>query len=94
MAGQAIGQRDYALEVKAGAEALGFDACGIASAGDADPENRLGRWLGLGYHADMDWMARTAELRQDVRRKVPGARSVVVVARNYYTPRPAGSFIH
>lgn len=89
MAGQAIGPRERAEEVKAGAEALGFDACGIASAADADPENRLGRWLGLGYHADMEWMARAAEVRQDVQRKVPGARSVVVVARNYYTPRPA-----
>ncbi|MCH8804995.1 MAG: DUF1730 domain-containing protein [Planctomycetes bacterium] len=49
----------------------------------------MGQWIDRGYHADMDWLLRTRELRQDVKAKVPGARSVVVVARNYYYPRPA-----
>lgn len=70
------------------AASLGFDACGVASAEPIDPENRLGRWLRLGYHADMDWMARTEEIRRDITKKLPGARSVVVVARNYFSPRP------
>jgi len=86
--GQAAGPRERALEVKADAEAQGFDACAIASVEGADPDNRLRRWLGLGYHADMDWMTRSAHIREDVREKVPGAKSVVVVARNYYGPRP------
>ncbi len=33
-------------------------------------------------------MARTAQIRSDARAKLPGATSVVVVARNYYHPRP------
>lgn len=78
-----------ARAVKERARSLGFDACGIASAKETDPKGNLGKWLDLGYHADMDWMARTREIREDVGLKVPDARSVVVVARNYYSPRPA-----
>lgn len=74
--------------VKAQAARLGFDACGIAEAGDVDPADRLGGWLARGYHADMAWMAASSELRRDIRLKLPGARSVVVVARNYYAPQP------
>ena len=82
------GAEDRSRAVKAFTAALGFDACGIAGAGPADPEDRLGQWLAAGYHADMDWMAATKAIRQDPRVKMPGARSVVVVARNYYYPDP------
>lgn len=82
------GQAERSRAVKAQAAALGFDACGIAEAGPIDPEDRLGQWLDAGHHADMDWMARTKAIRQDPREKMPTAKSVVVVARNYYHPRP------
>ena len=72
--------------VKRFAAELGFDACGIAAAGPPDPEDRLGDWLRRGFHADMAWMERTQALRQDILQWLPGARSVVVVARNYYYP--------
>jgi epoxyqueuosine reductase len=78
----------HALQVKDFAASLDFDLCGIARADAVDPGDRLGEWLRAGRHADMDWMARTKELRQDVQLKLPGARSVVVVARNYYQPDP------
>lgn len=58
---------------------------------DVDPEDRLGAWLAAGYHADMEWLAASREVRRDVRRKLPGARSVVVVARSYFAPRPAAA---
>ncbi len=74
--------------VKERAAALGFDACGIAAATDADPCDRLGDWLRRGFHADMQWMETTRQIRQDVQRKLPGARSVVVVARNYFRAAP------
>jgi len=76
------------LHMKQRAAALGFDACGIAAAGPIDPEDRLGNWIARGFHAGMDWLARTKAVRQDVRLKMPAARSVVVVACNYYSPRP------
>jgi epoxyqueuosine reductase len=70
------------------AEELGFDACAIAAAVDVDPDDTLGDWLARGFHADMQWMARSKAVRQDVQQKLPGTRSVVVVARNYYAERP------
>jgi epoxyqueuosine reductase len=80
---------DRTQAVKRRATELGFDACGIAAADPIDPQNRLGEWLDRGYHGTMDWMNRTRELRQEVQRKRPGTRSVIVVARNYYADRPA-----
>jgi len=74
--------------VKARAAELGFDACGVADAENVDPDGHLRDWVARGYHADMDWMVRTAAIRADVRRKMPHARSVVVVARNYYSGTP------
>ena len=75
-------------QVRSKADTLGFDACAFARAEPVDPQDRLGEWLRLGYHADMAWLTRTKEIRQDPRLKLAGARSVVVVARNYYHPRP------
>lgn len=80
--------RTRAEAVKARAAELGFDACGIAVAGNVDSEERLGEWLGRGYHAGMVWMENTRELRRDIRLRLSGARSVVVVARQYYAPQP------
>jgi len=80
----------HADDVKQHAAELGFDACGIACAAPIDPEDRLGKWLAAGNHADMTWMERTREIRQDVAQKLPGTRSVIVVARNYYVNADGG----
>ena len=80
--------RQRTESLKRAARDLGFDACGVAPAGPVDPEDRLGQWIANGYHADMAWMASSKTLRQDIRKKLPSAKSVVVVARNYYAPRP------
>lgn len=74
--------------IKNAAAELGFDRCGIAVAGDVDSEGRLGAWVDAGFNADMEWMTRRQEVRRDIRLLLPGGRSVVVVARNYYAPRP------
>jgi len=80
--------------IKAKALALGFDACTVASVTEIDPEDRLGEWLAQGYHADMNWMAAQKAARQDVCLKLPCAKSVLVVAKNYYRtapPHPPGT---
>jgi epoxyqueuosine reductase len=77
------------IRVKAWAQDEEFDACGIARAGSIDKDNHLGAWLNQGHHGAMEWMARNQDVRQDVAKKLPGVQSVVVVARNYYSPRPA-----
>jgi epoxyqueuosine reductase len=79
-------------EVRRFAQTLGFDACGFANVhAPIDPLGHLNLWLKAGYHADMTWLSRTAATRADVRRKLPGVRTVIVLARNYYSERPAGS---
>lgn len=77
--------RVRAPQVRSWAGEEGFDACGIAAASEADPEDNLGEWLARGYHADMLWMARTRAVRQDVHQRLPGARSVVVLVKSYFS---------
>jgi epoxyqueuosine reductase len=73
--------------IKSKALELGFTKVGIARADELIEEvGRLQEWLARGYHATMSWMARNVERRSDPRRIVPGARSVICVALNYYTP--------
>lgn len=87
-----IDQTLLSTTVKQFAQQLGFHKVGIASAtGDNQlARQRLQTWLELGYHADMAWMANPK--RQDIHQVMPGARSLVCVALNYYTPvqRPSG----
>ncbi len=65
----------------------GFQKVGIVRAEPFDAERvRLDEWLARGYHAQMSWMSREPERRSDPRELFPDARSVVVVALNYYTP--------
>ena len=82
---ESLGPAAAAARVKELAREFGFDACGIASAEAPDPEDRLGAWLGRGFHAGLVWMAETREVRQVVQKKLPGVKSVVVVARNYFS---------
>lgn len=73
--------------IKARASELGFHKVGIARAEAlAAEQERFSEWLRRGFNGEMGWMARDPEQRTDPRRFFPGARSVVVVALNYYTP--------
>lgn len=74
-------------EVRAMALDAGFDLCGFARAEPIPPEV-LTSWLEAGMAADMDWMAERAADRLDVRRLLPGARTVVALACNYRAPDP------
>jgi epoxyqueuosine reductase len=68
-------------ELEAHARSLGIDRLRIAEARSLDSERAtLEGWLAAGHHAGMGWLARTAELRTDPRRLLPGCKSVVSVA--------------
>jgi len=73
--------------IKEKARELGFELVGIVPAEPlVEERSRLDEWLARGYHGEMSWMARdSSSLRTDPRELFPGARSVVVVAKNYYT---------
>ena len=71
--------------IKAKARELGWHEVGIAAiADDGTSPTALQAWLALGYHADMSWMENPK--RQDARQVLPGAKSIVCLALNYYTP--------
>jgi epoxyqueuosine reductase len=73
--------------IKKRAHFEGFDKVGIVSAAPLREEGRqLREWLDRSYHADMTWMQRDLEKRTDPRLVFPTARSIVVVALNYFTP--------
>jgi epoxyqueuosine reductase len=79
--------RALSLRIKERAVSEGFEKVGIVPAQALDDESsRLMQWLGRGYHGEMAWMARDPETRADPRKLFPAARSVLVVAKNYYTP--------
>ncbi len=70
------------------ARELGFDKAGIARAGPAPRGEALGAWLDRGFHGGMAFLARAPGRRRDPALLMPGARSIVCVAKNYYTPDP------
>jgi epoxyqueuosine reductase len=77
-----------AADIKQQAKQLGFDACGIAPASDHPELGFLSEWLARGYAGSMDYLARSADRRADVRRVLPNARTVIVTATVYNTDRP------
>ncbi|WP_421864656.1 tRNA epoxyqueuosine(34) reductase QueG [Parvibaculum sp.] len=71
-----------ALAVRA--KEAGFDDIGIARSGArADLPAKLDRWLDLGRHGQMGWMADTAARRADPGTLWPEAKSVIMLAMNY-----------
>ena len=76
---------EYSIKERARGE--GFHKVGIVRAEPlAEEAPRLKEWLARGYHGEMSWMARDVEKRLNPLELFPEARSIVVVALNYYTP--------
>lgn len=73
--------------IKALAFETGFSLCGIARV-DPDPRSNdvYARWIRDGLHGEMRWLDRHRALREDVNTVLPGAKSAVCVALNYYQP--------
>ncbi len=78
---------DLKTRLKACARNLGFDLVGVARAGPAPSADRYEEWIRAGRAATMAYLARpdAIEKRRDVRNLWPEARSIIVVAMNYYT---------
>jgi epoxyqueuosine reductase len=74
---------DLALQVRAWAAELGFDAVGICAT-DLDPhDERLRDWLANGYHGEMEYMARHGARRWNPAELVPGTLRIISVRMDY-----------
>jgi len=70
--------------ITAQARAVGFDVCGFASVDAPWPAAaRLARFLELGRHGDMAWIATSADRRAHPQSLWPHARSAIVLGMNY-----------
>lgn len=71
-------------QVKEWAADLGFDDCRIARAAEATYAGRFREWIAEGNHGGMGWLERTPERRCDPRNVLPGCRSLICLALNYF----------
>jgi epoxyqueuosine reductase len=79
--------RERTLALKKLAAEAGFMFCGISKAGRLDDEARkLETWLNKGLHGKMRYMENYFDKRIDPTLLVDGAKSVVTLLFNYYTP--------
>jgi epoxyqueuosine reductase len=76
------------------ATALGFDSCRIAAAESPRHGNEFREWLREGAAGEMDWLARGEEKRCDPQQVLVNARSVIVVALNYWQDAPRRDLPH
>ena len=75
--------------IKRRARELGFDLCGIAPAAAFPELLNLEEWLARGYAGEMDYLVKSAHVRDDIRHFLPSARSVIVMGTVYNT-QPSG----
>lgn len=76
-------------KIKAEASRLGFFVCGFAKAeavSEAMRRHYLG-WLADGRNADMAYLGNNFDKRFDPRLLMPGVKTIVVVAQNYFPAR-------
>jgi epoxyqueuosine reductase len=76
-------------EIRDLARKCAFDGCRFARAVQAPHASEYFSWLQSGGHADMDWLGRDPPRRADPLRVLPDAKSLLVLAKNYFQgPNP------
>ncbi len=80
--------KEISLSIRNEALRLGFSACGFAEAAPLTKDaEKLHHWLDNGYHGSMKYMENHFEKRSDPTLLVDGARSVISLLLNYFTPQ-------
>ena len=73
-------------QIKKSAKALSFSHIGISQAKTYKEDYaNLNNWIDNGYHASMDWIKNRLIERSNILEYYPDAKSVIIVAQNYYT---------
>lgn len=72
--------------IKEKAQTLGFLSVGITHAAPFyDASDRLTQWINQGYQGEMSYLERYREKRIDPTQLVPGTKSIISLAYNYFT---------
>ncbi|PYJ93326.1 MAG: tRNA epoxyqueuosine(34) reductase QueG [Verrucomicrobia bacterium] len=66
------------------ARQIGFDSCRIAVCNPPAHATEFRKWLRQDAHGEMNYMKRGEEKRCDPQKVLPGAKSIVVLALNYF----------
>ena len=66
------------------AREIGFDSCRVTACNAPAHANYFREWLRDGAHGEMNYMQRGEEKRCDPEKILPGARSIVALALNYF----------
>ncbi len=81
-----LSKTELTQNIKTKAIELGFDKVGIAQAKELECAERFAEWLSRGYQGEMTYMENNQKKRVDPRKIMEGAKSVISLAMNYYTP--------
>jgi epoxyqueuosine reductase len=79
-----ISGEELKKELSAFARELGFDSCRVAASAPPPHAGEFRHWLRDGASGEMSYMERGEEKRCDPQKVLPGARSVIVMALNYF----------
>jgi len=88
-------QVDYpalAVQIRAWADELGFQAVGISDTDLSAAETGLLEWLALGLHGEMDYMANHGTKRSRLAELLPGTLRVISLRMNYLPPQTRDSW--
>ncbi len=70
---------------------MGFHKVGVSAAVAFPKSKLLEKWLNKNFHGEMKWMENYKEKRMDIQKLFPGAKSVISLAHNYYSPQKHSS---
>lgn len=79
-----LSDRDLKAQLISMARELGFDSCRVAACAPPLHASEFRNWLGDGAAGEMNYMQRGEEKRCDPQQVLAGARSVIVLAMNYW----------
>src|SRR5947199_6048806 len=78
------GSTDVRTQIVTLARELGFDLCRFARADAPEHATQFREWLDRGQGGEMNYLARNAEKRCDPQQVLPKAKTVIVLALNYF----------
>ncbi len=84
---QEISSAELKDQLVLSARQVGFDSCRVAACATPAHANEFRQWLREGAQGQMDYMQRGEEKRCEPQQVLPGAKSIVALAMNYFQGR-------